>query len=159
MTGDDVVQKIIDLLLDNKITFQLWEHEPTPSSEDSAKVRGMRMEEGRKAMILKGRKSGNRIMIVIPSNLKIDMKKVKAKLGEEFQFEDPEVIFKDFGVKIGGVPPLGNIFGLETYFDNDTRLEKRSAFNCGLQTKSIIMDTDDLIKVVNPIFVDLKKQL
>jgi nondiscriminating aspartyl-tRNA synthetase len=155
----DITDKIIKLLQDNDITFQLLEHEPTPTSEDSARVRRTSPLEGRKAMILKGKKSGKRIMVVITSNLKIDMKKVKAQMGEEFHFEDPDTILKDFDIEIGGIPPLGNLLGLETYFDRDNLLEKTAAFNCGYKTKSIIMKLDDLIKVVNPIFVDFKKEL
>jgi len=155
----DITEQIIKLLQDNGITFQLLEHEPTQTSEDSVRIRETSPLQGRKAMILKGKKSERRIMVVITSNLKIDMKKVKTFLGEEFQFEDPKIILKDFGIEIGGIPPLGNLLGLETYFDNDNLLEKRAAFNCGLKTKSIIMSVDDLIKVVNPVFGDFKKYI
>lgn len=154
-----IVDKILKLLTDNNLAFRLEEHEPTPTSEDSAKVRGTSMQEGRKAMILKGRKSSKRIMIVIQSSNKIDMKKVKLYFKEDFEFEKPEVILQDFGIEIGGIPPLGNVLGLETYFDKQNLEEKTAAFNCGLKTKSIIMSIDDLIKAVNPIIVDFKKDL
>lgn len=159
MTGQDCVDQIIKLLQENNITFQLWEHEPTPTSEDSARVRGTDPKQGRKAMILRGKKSGKRIMIVITSDLKIDMKKVKTYFNEEFELEKPENILIDYGIEIGGIPPLGNILGLETYFDQDNLLEEKAAFNCGLKTKSIIMSLDDLIKVVKPIIVDFKKEI
>jgi len=155
----NITDQIIQLLQDNKITFELLKHEPTPTSEDAARVRDSNLSEGRKAMILRGKKSEKRIMVVIPANLKIDMKKVKQYFNEEFEFEKPEIILQDFGIEIGGIPPLGNLLNLETYFDEDNLLEKRSAFNCGLKIKSIIMTTDDLIKVVNPIIVDFKKEL
>jgi len=154
-----IVDKIVNLLDSFGVPYELQDHEPTPTSEDSAKVRGTPMEQGRKAMILKGRKSGKRIMIVIQSSERIDMKKVKAYFQEDFEFEKPEIILQDFGIEIGGIPPLGNVLGLETYFDKQNLKEKTAAFNCGLKTKSIIMSVDDLIKIVNPIIVDFKKDL
>lgn len=39
----------------------------------------------------------------------------------------------------GGVPPFGNLLGLPNYFDKSINNFENSAFNCGLNTESIIM--------------------
>lgn len=156
--GEALRDKIIKILEKNEVEFDHQVHEPTPTSEDSAKMRDTKMEEGIKALILKGKKSGDNWMFAIPSNLKIDMKKVKALVGEACEFEKIDVIAKKYKVLVGGVPPVGNLMGLKTYFDEKVRNEERAAFNCGLQTDSVVMKSEDLISVVNPEIVDITKE-
>jgi len=101
-------------------------------------------------MILKGKKTGQQIMVCVPSDQKINMEAIAGKLGERFEFENPAVIKAKFGIEVGGVPPFGNLLGLPTYFANDISKETKAAFNCGYRTKSIIMNSKDLISLINP---------
>lgn len=151
VTGaENVRNEIIRVLKKNEVEFDHSVHEPTPTSNDSADTRGTKPSEGIKAIILKGKKSKNNYQINIPADQRLDMKKVKAVVGEPCEFEKPELIEKRYGIIIGGVPPFGNLLGIKTYYDKNILNEPRSAFNCGLQTESIVMKSEDLIKVVDP---------
>ena len=44
-------------LTDNNIQFKLLIHEPTKTSEESAKVRGVSLDSGAKAMLLQNKKT------------------------------------------------------------------------------------------------------
>ncbi|HLD03472.1 MAG TPA: aspartate--tRNA(Asn) ligase, partial [Candidatus Dojkabacteria bacterium] len=149
-TGQVLYEKIISLLQQNNLEYQLMEHEEVITSEQASQVRGTRMSEGIKAMILKGKKTGKLIMVCIPSDQKINLPSLADKLGEHFELADPEVINKNYGIDIGGVPPFGNLLGLPTYFTSEITNEPKAAFNCGLKTKSIIMNSKDLVNLVNP---------
>jgi len=46
------------------------------------------------------------------------------------------------------------LLGLPNYFDKNINNYENSAFNCGLNTESIIMKRKDLIDIVDPIFED-----
>ena len=147
----NIRNKILRLLKEKGIEFKHLKHEVTPTSKDSARVRNTLLEEGVKSIILKGKKSKKNYHVNIPSHLKLDMKKVADLIGEKCDFEKPDIIHERFGLTIGGIPPFGNLLNLETYFDEGILNQKRSAFNCGMLTESIIMNSKDLIDLVQPI--------
>lgn len=148
--SENIRNEIIRLVKHHEMEFQHVVHEPTPTSEDSARVRGTRLEEGVKSLILRGKNSKKNYQINIPSHLKLDMKVVAETVGEKCEFEDPEIIKERFGLTIGGVPPFGQLLNLDTFFDERIPSYERSAFNCGTLTESIIMKSKDLIALVQP---------
>ena len=148
--GENVRNEIIRLLKDNEMPFEHLTHEPTQTSEDSARVRKTAIEEGVKSLILRGKNSKKNYQFNIPSHLKCDMKAVAEIVGEKCEFEDPEVIKERFGLIIGGVPPFGTLLNLDTFFDERISRSERVAFNCGLSTESIVMQGKDLINLVQP---------
>lgn len=148
--GENIRNEIIHQLKAKKVTFDHRVHEPTPTSEDSARVRNIKMEEGVKALILRGKNSKKNYQFNIPAHLKVDMRAVAEAVGEKCEFEDPAVILERYGLQIGGVPPFGNLLNLENYYDEQITHQDRAAFNCGLTTESIIMKSKDLLDVVDP---------
>lgn len=148
--SENLRNEIIHLIKSGDMEYSHLVHEPTPTSEDSAKVRGTSLEEGVKAIILKGKTTKKNFQINIPSNLKVDMKAVAEAVGEKCEFEDPEIIKERFGIVVGGVPPFGTLMNLDTFFDDRLANCQKVAFNCGMQTESIIMKGQDLIKLVQP---------
>lgn len=155
---ENIRNEIIRILKDRELNYKHLSHEATPTSEDSARVRNTRLEEGVKALILKGKNSKKNYQLNIPSHLKLDMKAVAELVGERCEFEDPETIRERFGLVIGGVPPFGQLLNLETYFDERIKDYEWSAFNCGLQTESIVMKSKDLINLVDPKFGRFTKE-
>ncbi len=149
---ENIRNEIVRLLNENNIPFQHMRHEPTPTSEDSARARGTRPEEGIKSLILRGKTTKKNYHFNLPSHLKVDMKAIADLVGEKCEFEDPEVIKERFGLIIGGVPPFGQLLNLDTFFDEKIAEEEKAAFNCGLTTESIIMQSKDLIALIQPKF-------
>lgn len=143
--AENIRNEIIRLIKHHEMTFQHLIHEATPTSEDSAQVRGTALEEGVKSLILRGKTSKKNYQINIPSHLKLDMKAVAEAVGEKCDFESPNVIKERFGLSIGGVPPFGFLLNIETLFDLQIAKSDRVAFNCGMPTESIIMQGKDLL--------------
>ncbi len=148
--GENIRNEIIRLCRERNISIQHQVHEATPTSQDSARVRGTKMEEGVKSLILRGKNTKKNYQFNIPSHLKLDAKAASELVGEKCEFEDPAVIQERFGLIVGGVPPFGSMFNLATYFDERLKEETRAAFNCGLPTESIVMSMNDLISLVDP---------
>lgn len=149
--GEETIRnEIIRLVKEHEISYQHLIHPPTPTSEDSAKARGTSLEEGVKSIIVRGKNTKKNYQLNIPSHLKLDMKAVSEAVGEKCEFEDPEVIHERFGLMIGGVPPFGSLLNIDTYFDEKVLANDRVAFNCGLQTESIVMKSKDLVSLVQP---------
>lgn len=148
--GENIRNEIIRLCHQRKIEFQHLMHETTPTSQDSARVRGTRLEEGVKSIVLRGKSTKKNFQFNIPSHLKVDIKAASEAVGEKCEFEDPAIILERFGLQIGGVPPFGNLLNIETYYDEQILQNERAAFNCGLPTESIILSAKDLIALVDP---------
>lgn len=150
--GENIRNEIIHLLKENEMEYKHMVHVTTPTSEDSARVRGTKLEEGIKSLILKGKNTKKNYHFNIPSHLKLDMKAVAESVDEKCEFEDQEVIKERFGLIVGGVPPFGQLLNLETFFDEGIQALHTVAFNCGLPTESIVMRGKDLTILVQPKF-------
>lgn len=155
--GENIRNEIIRCLKTSELYFEHSKHEKTPTSEDSARVRGTSLAEGIKALILRGKQSKKNYQFNISSNKKLDMKKVADLVGEKCEFEDAGVILDRFGLEVGGIPPFGSLFQMDTYYDEGIKEASRAAFNCGLLSESIIMKTPDLIALVQPKFGSFSK--
>jgi len=150
--GENIRNEIIRRCRDKGIQFEHKAHEPTPTSQDSARARGTRIEEGVKSLILKGKSSKKNYQFNIPSHLKLDIKAASEAVGEKCEFEEPAAIQERFGLSVGGVPPFGNLLNLDNFFDEEILTQKKAAFNCGLPTESIIMESKDLANLAEPKF-------
>jgi len=148
--GENIRGEILHLLKNAEMEFQHLLHEPTPTSEDSARVRASKLEEGVKSIILRGKQTKKNFQVNILAHQKLDMKAVAEIIGEKCEFEDPLVIKERFGLEIGGVPPFGPLLNLETFYDEGITLSETVAFNCGLPVESIVMKGQNLITLVQP---------
>ncbi|MEK6904496.1 MAG: YbaK/EbsC family protein [Nanoarchaeota archaeon] len=149
----NVVESIKKILEKNKVEFKLFEHEPTPTSEIAAKVRGVDLKTGAKAMVL--RYKGNFCMCVLRATEKIDFKKMKTILNtKSISFATAEEVKKVTDCIPGGVPPFGNLFNIPVYADKQIFDNKVINFNAGTQTQSIQMKAEDWKRIVNPIVED-----
>lgn len=156
--GENIRNEIIRLCHDRKIEYKHLVHETTPTSQDSARVRGTALEEGVKSILLRGKSTKKNFQFNIPSHLKLDLKAVAEAVGEKCEFEDPAVILERFGLQIGGVPPFGHLLNVDTYYDEQILQNPRAAFNCGLPTESIILSAKDLVALVDPKIGKFAKQ-
>ncbi len=150
-----VVYKIISLLKENSFWFKTFEHEAVRTSEQAAKIRtSYSFNQGAKAIVIKAKikPESKFVMLVFPANKKFDSKKVKQilKTGEiRFATED-EVKTITKGVVPGGVPPFGNLFNLQVYYDQAIEGNEKIVFNAGDQRFSIAMKSSDYLKIVKP---------
>lgn len=138
------LQKLFDYS-DKK--YKVLEHKPVLTSEEAAKVRGIPLERGVKAMVLKD-KAGKLVMVCVPADKKIDFKKVEAELDRKVSFADSAEVETELGLKVGSVPPMGKLFQIETYFDKS--IKGQIVFSAGRRDRSITMDVKDLIAVAEP---------
>lgn len=128
-------------------------HEATVTSEDAARVRGVSMHAGAKALVLRGKKTDGHFLFVLPADLRFDAKKAKAIVGEAVTFAaEPEAVT---GCVRGSVPPLGSVVGLKTYCDRRLAENEDIHFNAGSLTDSVTMAYADYARIEQPAIVDI----
>ncbi len=156
MAYHETVEKIKNLLVENQIEFETFEHEPVRTSEEAAKIRpGYALQQGAKALIVKT-KNGF-LMLVMPANLRMSGSKVKKHLEiKDLRFATPEEVSEiTHGVQVGGVPPFGNIFQIPVIVDPKLFQNERIVFNAGDRSFSIGLKSADYRKVVKFEEVDI----
>jgi Ala-tRNA(Pro) deacylase len=141
------VKKLLESL---GIHYEVTEHGPVYTSEEAAKVRGVELKTGVKALVLKT-ENGNMLLGLIAADRKIDLKKLAKAIGaKKLQLASPEEVLKATGCEVGSVHPFGNLFGLKTYLDSSVMENDLVNFNAGLHTFSIHMKARDLLKAIKP---------
>lgn len=148
-----VFENIKHLLDSTGVVYKTEHHEPTRTSEDAARIRGVDMHTGAKALVLYGSKTKQNWLFVIPADLKLDSKKARMVVGDNVSFvREPEILT---GCVPGSVPPLGSVIGLKTYVDKRLSDNERINFNAGSLTDSINMSYADYIAIEKPEIVDI----
>ena len=122
-------------------------HEAVRTSQEASELRGVSMSSGAKAIVLRGKKTKDSFLVVIPADRKVDISVIKDLVGEKLSF-NPRVE-EEFDCEPGSVPPFGSVIGLQTYADND--LEETLNFNIGLRTDSLQISKADYLALEKPI--------
>ena len=148
--GDDILPAIRRLLGEAGIHFREVHHEPTRTSEESAKARGEELRIGGKALLMKGDDEFR--LFVLPADRKLDSGAIRRELGwKRLRFATPDELFELTGLVPGCVPPFGPpIFPFELCLDQAVTQNPRIAFNAGSLTDSIIVALPDYLTVAKP---------
>ena len=88
-------------------------------------------------------------MAVVPATKEVDLESLRharhVRLAEEADFADRFV-----GCQLGTVPPFGNLFGVETFYDPSLASRLHIAFPAGTHTDVIVMSFADYKRLARP---------
>lgn len=151
----EIFEKIQNLLTTNEIAFYCLEHEATPTSVDSARIRGDQLSQGAKAIVYKVEKEF--YLFVFAADKKINPKKIKSYFKEQgwkakkSRFASVDELLELTGLIPGAVPPFGEpILELPLFVDPSLLEKEHISFNAGSLTNSITMQLEDYLKVAKP---------
>ena len=132
------------------VPFREVHHEPTRTSEDSARARGEELRVGGKALLIKVDSAFR--LFVLSADRKLDSAAIKQRFGaKKTRFATPEELAELTGLVPGSVPPFGQpILPFPLYVDPAIFENDRIAFNAGSLTDSIVMPMRDYIRLASP---------
>lgn len=146
-------EKIIAMLEDKKIPYEVFEHQPVYTNPVMAEELGVAESETVKSLVLTT-KEGKMIVLVLPGDKKVDWKKAAAAAKtRKVTFAKPEDVSRAVGCEVGCVPPFGHLESLPIYMDPDLTKKNFVYFNPGVHHKSFKIKAWDLKKLCNPSFV------
>jgi prolyl-tRNA editing enzyme YbaK/EbsC (Cys-tRNA(Pro) deacylase) len=147
---DETLTRIRDWLTSADITFREVRHEPTRTSEDSARARGEDLRVGGKAIVLKVDKTFR--VFVLSAACKLDSAAIKKHFNaRKLRFATADELDGTTGLPPGAVPPFGHpILPFDLFVDESVLQNEVIAFNAGSLTTSIIMLTGDYLAIANP---------
>ncbi len=143
-------ESIKSFLALHSIQFREVHHQPTHSSEESARARGEDISIGGKAILVKV--DDEYKLFVLSAAKKIDSQKIKGRFGaRRLRFATPDELQQLTGLVPGSVPPFGRpILPFDLYVDVSIVANERIAFNAGLLTTSIVMNCRDYLSIASP---------
>jgi len=147
----NVLESIRQTLQQHNIPFHESHHEATPTSADSARIRGVSLKIGGKALVLK---IGDQFkLFVLSAERRLNTPALVEKFGtKKTRFATPPELLELTGLVPGSVPPFGRpILPLDLYLDESITQNEMIAFNAGSLTDSIDMKVEDYLKIARPI--------
>jgi Ala-tRNA(Pro) deacylase len=148
----NAVLENIKRILDAKgISYHISEHAAVYTSEDAARVRGVDVRTGVKALVTKTAEGGL-LLILVRADKRADLESIALMEGtRKLKLASPQEVLEATGCEIGSVPPFGHVTKLKTYFDREILENEEVNFNAGLHTVSVRMNAKDLKDVVGGI--------
>ena len=132
------------------VPFREVHHEPTRTSEDSARVRGEELCVGGKALVIKVDETYR--LFVLSADRKLDSAAIKRHFGaRKTRFATPEELAELTGLVPGSGPPFATpILPFPLYTDPSVFSHERIAFNAASLTDSIVMQSGDYRRLAAP---------
>lgn len=148
-TSGSLFDRIQDKLQSLNIKFKLLQHQPVTTSQQASQIRGTKLAQGAKALIMYADKQP--VMIVVAASTKVDLKAFK-KFAQvkDLHMATPDEVKQLTTVPVGAVPPFGSLCSLSTYVDSKLTQQTDIVFNAGRRDRSIIMAYADYLRAEQP---------
>lgn len=145
-----VYRAIRELLFANDVRFDELEHEAVHTAEEAATARGCPVEIGAKSIVLK---TDDVFRLFVMSGAALMRSRLIRKRLEvsRTRFASAGELVELTTIEPGAVPPFGEpILPLEIFADPGLLAHDQIAFTPGVHTVSIIMRSDDWVRVARP---------
>ncbi len=152
-------QQLCTLLDREGVDFRVIEHEAEGRTEFITKIRGNRIEQAIKSMVVQVRmtKKENRYYLAnVPGDCRVDFDAIKTHFNADSigmaAREKAELLT---GCLIGSIPPFSFNDQLGVLADPRIMENEEVVFNAGSLEKSIFMKMEDYFRIVNPQMVKM----
>ena len=150
----DVHKQLCDLLDEQGASYRVVEHEPEGRTEVIAKIRGNRIEQSIKSIVVQvrlNRKDNVYCLANVPGDCRIDFNGIK----NHFQADSVAFASRDkaqalTGCAIGAIPPFSFNDQLQVLADPLIQQNEEVVFNAGRLDRSIFMKLDDYLRIAKP---------
>lgn len=162
VTGTTTHQQLISLLTEQEARFRVVAHEAVGKCEAVSEIRGTDLRQGAKALVCKVKGNGvkKHILAILAADRQADLSLLASHFGGiKASLASPAEVDALTGCVFGAIPPFS--FHPDLTLVADPLLFERFdeiAFNAGLLEKSVIMDTQDYLRIARPELVTFRKQ-
>ena len=150
----DIHERLVELLNQQGATFRVVEHEPEGHTELIAKIRGNRVEQAIKSMVVQaryGKKDHRYFLANIPGDRRVDFDLLRSALeAESVAFAQRARAEELTGCVIGSIPPFSFNEELVVLADPGIQENEEVVFNAGRLDRSIFMKMEDYIRIAKP---------
>jgi Uncharacterized conserved protein len=150
----NVHQHLLEVLDTEQARFRVMEHEAIGKCEAVSEIRGTALGQGAKALVCKVKGNGvkQHVLAILAADQQADLQRLAQHLGGlKASLASPAEVDELTACVFGAIPPFS--FHPSLKLVADPLLFERFdeiAFNAGLLDKSIIMDTQDYLRIAKP---------
>jgi len=146
----EVFDRLDAFLRSRGLGFHVLVHAEAKTSQEAARIRGLPIAMGAKALALKlGREDKG--LFVFPANLRLRSTLIRKALGiQRLRFLTSEELKEHAGLVPGEVPPFGEpILALRLYVHPSLLEQEYMVFTAGRHDRSILLRCEDYRKVAD----------
>lgn len=152
--GSVTHQRLLDLLSQEGARFRVVSHEAVGKCEAVSEIRGTALGQGAKALVCKVKGNGvnQHVLAVLPADQQADLSQLATSVGGlRASLASPAEVDELTGCVFGAIPPFSFHPKLQLVADPllFTRFNE-IAFNAGVLDKSVILNTDDYLRIARP---------
>ena len=155
----DVHEQLCALLDKEDASYRVIEHEAEGRTEMIAKIRGNRIEQSIKSIVVQvrlNRKENIYCLANVPGDYRIDFDGIKRHFNaDSVAFAAREKAQELTGCVIGAIPPFSFSDGLQVLADPLIQQNAEVVFNAGRLDRSIFMKLDDYLRIAKPQIVKI----
>jgi len=154
MVMTDIHEQLCMLLDREGAVYRVVAHEPEGRTELIAQIRGNRLEQAIKSIVVQVRlKKKEHIYCLanVPGDCRIDLEGLKNHFNaDSVAFASREKAQALTGCAIGAIPPFSFTDQLQVLADPLIQQNEEVVFNAGRLDRSIFMKLNDYIRIANP---------
>jgi Ala-tRNA(Pro) deacylase len=149
------INRLKEFLNSQHVKYVAIKHSPAYTAQEIAAMAHVRGKELAKTVMVK--LDNEMAMAVLPASLKVNIERLQEASGAGQVDLASEKEFKDRfpDCEIGGMPPFGNLYGMEVYASHRLAEDTEIAFNAGSHTELIRMAYKDFERLVKPKVVNI----
>ena len=155
----DIHERLVQLLTEQSARFRVIEHVPEGRTELIAQIRGNRLEQAIKSMVVQvryGKKDNRYYLANVPGDCRIDLEGIRNHFqAEGAAFASREKAQALTGCVIGAIPPFSFNEQLQVLADPLIRQNEEVVFNAGRLDRSIFMKLADYIRIARPQLISI----
>src|SRR5512146_1642786 len=160
--NQDIHERLVELLNEQKADYRVVEHVPEGRTELIAQIRGNRLEQAIKSMVVQARfgKQGNGYYLAnVPGNCRVDFEAIRVELEAESVAFAPRAKAEALaGCVTGSSPPFSFNDELLVLADPAIQANEEVVFNAGRLDRSIFMKMEDYIRIAKPRLMKIAAQ-
>lgn len=150
----DIHERLVELLAQQGATYRVIEHVPEGRTEVIAQIRGNRLEQAIKSMVVQvryGKKDNRYCLANVPGDCRVDFEAIRAGLEADGAAFAPRGKAEALaGCVIGSIPPFSFNEELIVLADPAIQQNEEVVFNAGRLDRSIFMKMEDYIRIARP---------
>ncbi len=158
----DIHEQLRSLLDREGASYRVIEHEPEGRTEVIAKIRGNKIQQSIKSMVLQVRlkpKENIYCLANVPGDCRVDFEGVKKYFqADSVAFAQKEKAQELTGCIIGAIPPFSFNERLILLADPLIQENEEVVFNAGRLDRSIMMKLSDYMRVARPLLVSIAQR-
>jgi len=153
----DIYTLLRELLDREGAVYRVIEHEAEGRTEVIAKIRGNRIEQSIKSIVVQvrvSRKENVYCLVNVPGDCRIDFDGIKSHFNAKgAAFASRDKAQELTGCVVGAIPPFSFNDQLQVLADPLIKENDEVVFNAGRLDRSILMKLDDYIRIARPVMV------